>query len=1069
MTQAQQFLDAAYEELDFQTGDLVDGELLSSDPKWVEKGDWAQLTKHVRAQKIFFVQGNPVVVFAKQDSDDPEALWKLFRNVWCMSRPNLLFLATPGELAVYDLTKAPPQKEDDWKRDTALKYVSSVSEVASVLKDYHRAQIETGKLFEEHRFGTNKHRADKLLIQDLKRVRTRLMAEGLGGDNLKYAHALIGRSIFIRYLEDRGILTQDYFKQIALKNPKWQNILAASSSKPLVNSEMDEICYIKILKSKEFTYALFNQLAKDFNGDMFPEDEGEKDAVKQKHLLLLQRFFRSDTEEQQKLFFWAYKFDIIPIELVSSIYEEFYTTKTEGRDGKGTHYTPSTLVEFLLSQALTEDRLRTKPVILDPACGSGIFLVEAFRRIVRYRTRMRKGRRLGAQQLQNILSDQIKGIDINDEAIRVAAFSLYLALLHYQKPRDILKQIETGYPLPCLVKRKSEQRPKKGCEYLDILQAGNAFSPDMDMKVDVVVGNPPWGHPGKKEAEKEERAQAKVALDWCKLHELPVGFRERSQAFIWRAIDFLHEDGCAGLLVSSGILHKTGSKSKDFRKKWLEDTCLLHVAHFACVRDVFFANAIAPFAAILFRKTRPGKDDRFQYSSAKMSEFVQSCQAVVLSKNDISWLDQRDFMRNDTLWKTYWLGSHRDAGFLSHLKVYPALEDLRGPDGNPRVIMGRGFQKSGGKLKPAGWLRKYKTLPTRKFTRCEPVDNSVLEEVPEKVHRQPPEREVLRGSRILFRKGIDQREAPKGQILSRYEKVPYAFEMSICGIKLPHGTEREYEMLLGILWSALARYYFFLTASEWALWNDQVLLDELRKLPISFPEDEGTQQAICSAVKALQKCYRAVSRNPQKETKLQRDLDEAVFDAYELCEFERDQVRDMCDVGIRLFYDPKQSLGARPLDLKLLPASAGVVAELHSCADKRCDIRGYLETFLRIWNRELKPDGEFSWRVIAPGNPAPMLAVVFSTQFKGAKPECDTESDKQAWKDLLTRLADDLRMPFHSVHIYVDGLVRFVSPTEIVIIKRNAGRLWTRSAARVDAEATLLKAILLDDEGGEAV
>jgi len=196
-----------------------------------------------------------------------------------LSRPNLLFLATPGGLAVYDLAKPPPRTAEEWK---PLDTVRKVSEVAEALKAYHRAQIETGKLFEEDRFGAAEHRADKSLIQELRTVRASLMKEGLAGDNLKYAHALIGRSIFIRYLEDRGVLTRAYFEQVASKRPKWLKLLASSSSKPFANSE-EEKAYVKVLESKEFTYALFQRLAKDFNGDMFPDDGREELVVTQEH------------------------------------------------------------------------------------------------------------------------------------------------------------------------------------------------------------------------------------------------------------------------------------------------------------------------------------------------------------------------------------------------------------------------------------------------------------------------------------------------------------------------------------------------------------------------------------------------------------------------------------------------------------------------------------------------------------------------------------------------------------------------------------------------------------------
>jgi type I restriction-modification system DNA methylase subunit len=207
--------------------------------------------------------------------------------------------------------------------------------------------------------------------------------------------------------------------------------------------------YPRVLENKEFTYALFDQLSEDFNGDMFPSDPDERQAVNANHLELLKGFLRGDIDTQQSLFFWAYRFGIIPIELISSIYEEFYLTSNEDEGNHGTHYTPSSLVRFVLSKVLTPECLDENPRILDPCCGSGIFLVEAFRRIVRYRFH-KQNQMPDSTELKTILRDQLAGIEINEEAVRVSAFSLYLALLHFQKPPAIWEQIQNGQRLPSL-------------------------------------------------------------------------------------------------------------------------------------------------------------------------------------------------------------------------------------------------------------------------------------------------------------------------------------------------------------------------------------------------------------------------------------------------------------------------------------------------------------------------------------------------------------------------------------------------------------------------------------------
>ena len=91
-------------------------------------------------------------------------------------------------------------------------------------------------------------------------LRRRLLAKKLSSE---IAYALLGRSIFIRYLEDRGILTETLVAQIT--NGLAQNYLTA-------------------LESKEVTYDLFDYLHQRFNGDIFPVDERERRVVSKEHL-----------------------------------------------------------------------------------------------------------------------------------------------------------------------------------------------------------------------------------------------------------------------------------------------------------------------------------------------------------------------------------------------------------------------------------------------------------------------------------------------------------------------------------------------------------------------------------------------------------------------------------------------------------------------------------------------------------------------------------------------------------------------------------------------------------------
>jgi type I restriction-modification system DNA methylase subunit len=1072
--------------------DLDKGELLSADfsptenttlEQWVNKGDWLSLAKQVGAEKVFFVKDDPVIIFASSQVQDKAALKKVFNDVWCMARPQRLFLASDGELAVYDLTRPPIRPDQDWEENQPLAVVRHISEVARELKNYRREKIESGKLFEEERFGSEDQRADQSLIRDLKTVRAKLTSPSSGEAlERKYAHSLIGRSIFIRYLEDRGVLTRDYFENIANKHskPEWKSILDTPLSKPDINSaDIEKRLYTKILENKEFTYALFDKLSEDFNGDMFPSDSNEKKSVTTNHLKLLKSFLMGDVENQQ-IFFWAYKFDIIPIELISSIYEEFYLTENSDTGNHGTHYTPSSLVRFVLSQVLTPKCLEKNPRILDPCCGSGIFLVEAFRRIVRYRF-YKQGEIPSSEELKEIIRDQLAGIEINEEAIRVTAFSLYLALLHFQEPPAIWEQIKKGKRLPGL--KYQEISPSSEEKFNNLIEA-NAFNiPKIinDVSVlnkfssncaDIVVGNPPWGQPKKADTAGTEALQ--IALDWCSKRNYPVGDKERSQAFIWRTLDFLKNGGCAGLLVSTGIFFKSAENSQKFRKQWLSSVRLVEAINFAHVRDIFFSGAISPFASVVFQKNSEvgTQYQTVNYFSAKKSAQICQLKAVVLSYVDLQKIRQIDLLENDKLWKIHWWGNHRDAALIQTIESVGSSGNLR--ELYDKGNSGQGYSKGIKDQQDSGWLLNYKVLPVKKFQRYGRIDSSWLEHPPQKVTRR--REEILYcGDRLLIKHGITQSSEIKGQIIARVESEKFCFTNSINCIKLLDPEPWKYKVILGIFWSSLPRYYFFVTSSKWGVWHDGIYQDEYLDFPIAFPENEELRTRIINIVERLQNWeeleYSLLHPQGQpreelkaKLRKIELELDEAVFDLYMLRRSERDLIHDMCDVGIEFCYNHTKSAAIQPIFHSNMRPKYGLLQNIESAVDGNFlhEIKDYITVFLNAWNRELYPEGEFSWRVVVSDQSATMLCLVFSTQEMGYLPQ-PSNNNEDAWADVLKELDHTLSIPYDSTHIYIDGIIRAVTDTDIIIIKRNEKRLWTKSMAREDIEATLLQAMNLQE------
>ena len=84
--------------------------------------------------------------------------------------------------------------------------------------------------------------------------------------------------------------------------------------------------------------------------------------------------------------------------------------------------------------------------ILDPCCGSGIFLVLTYRYLIELELQKQQKKNLKPNELKQIMEESIHGIEINLEACYVTEFSLVLILLNYVEPPDLDKYGEFKFP-----------------------------------------------------------------------------------------------------------------------------------------------------------------------------------------------------------------------------------------------------------------------------------------------------------------------------------------------------------------------------------------------------------------------------------------------------------------------------------------------------------------------------------------------------------------------------------------------------------------------------------------------
>jgi type I restriction-modification system DNA methylase subunit len=1051
-TNTHDFIKKVYNELEFETGAgcyQLDDSTLQPD---LAQTSWFKQARELNAQAIFFVHDYPTVLFFQLDTDlaaDTEAIEDKIRElhlkVWNTSRVPLFFVALPGELRVYSAYQTPVRSREKWRTEKrwleSVKTTTQVAEAVEALREFSRPAIESGHLFRKmNKVFDRENRVDQWLLKNLRALRKEL--EALQGAKREYIHALIGRSIFIRYLEDRKILVEDYFADQTINNGGKYH------------------CYTDVLMSKKDTYNLFYKLRKDFNGDLFPLSGEEEREIKAAHLSKLRDFLLGQRiGDQPDLFFWAYQFDIIPIELISNIYEEFYHEHNGGED-KGTHYTPTPLVDFVLSQCLTTERLDAGARVLDPACGSGIFLVEAFKRIVIHECRRHGVSHLSKGELTKLLTERIVGFDVNKSAVQVAAFSLYLAFLEFQKPPDIRKhkqlpklvynpsQSDSGKSLfhvnafyltpteQAELKKRLEQKERYAGRADDERMSRLPVLPLKDFQFDVIVGNPPWGA--------DNSSDNRLADKWCRAFQYPVGDRELSQCFVWRAQRLLKPNGEIGLLVSTGVLFKYEDNSKAFRQVWLKQNRIRAIYNFAHVRHVFFrkqkSEAIAPFAVVFFSPARSKEilQNKISYVSIKQSAFVERLQAVIIDTTDLHKAGQSDFLMNDWLWKTYMWGNLSDVELIEELKsCYPLLQNFVKESDS-----GRGFGDMRGKHSTRE-LEVGFELPTDSFKRNAPFAELIIPFQHRKIRRLG-NLNLYKGSRIIVKRGVSRGGPKLGEFQARLTNETFAFTDDFIGFRVDNLNEAQKMVLLGILLSSLAKYYHFLTCSMWGFWHFKVHTEEHLNLPIHFPEAQSLQNRIIAAVdQIIAKSNTPTLFDPNNPgwRKLQDTLDDAIFDLYDLSETQRDLVRDLCQVTLEFFYDGIDAQAVKPPEMGWL--------------------ENYRDAFMEVWHERLALRGkELETQIYAPHRGF-LVGMSFELKDLGTAVTHGPITDDSEWQRWFRHLSKSLRKEY-STGIYIDSIVKELSNSSMFIIKRAERRFWTKSQARQDAQELLTEVFKLE-------
>jgi hypothetical protein len=427
-----------------------------------------------------------------------------------------------------------------------------------------------------------------------------------------------------------------------------------------------------------------------------------------------------------------------------------------------------------------------------------------------------------------------------------------------------------------------------------------------------------------------------------------------------------------------------------------------------------------------------------------MSKALQSTRSLAYGQVERRLVSQASLVRRDYLWKVYTWGSHHDEALMSRLDIEPTLSELLDPDA---VKPGFGYQR--GTSKPSLLLRRLPSLKV--FEPWGAVLEEWLEAPPSGVKRQPDEG-LYTGYRLLARRGVKAGFGPR----VRLEDADLSFRHHTYGIPLQGVPKWKAELVYGILLSSLGRYRVFMTSGSWGVWHDSVVAGDILRIPV--PDGARTDPAVVGCIRVVNRIRKWVPRSGSSmPTALLHELDDAVYELFGLTSGERDLVEDWKNYKLPVTQGNTSSETMRAFSS--LPPD-GIVMDLEAIGRP---LRDYVETFVAQWNSELKPDAELSWALVR-NSEDPIVAALFETREPldhVAAPPLPTDGfDRERWHEALHVISDGLTSG-NGRRLAVDGTVRAVGESYMIVIKRDEARLWSASAAREDFEATLLQAINL--------
>ncbi|WP_116789175.1 N-6 DNA methylase [Flavobacterium psychrotrophum] len=821
------------------------------------------------------------------------------KYVWNKNDADIIFYF-PNEAAevVMFYAKYSPKFSN---KESVLEVFSTTKKDLDTIDKIKHWQFDSGVFWLNYRSFINKAKykgIDKELVSTLKALKeqlNQLLLQSISDENIRneVVQALIDRTLYIKYLEDNHIINSYFFSH-------YFNDTTLNYEKLLENNAKKDINDL---------YSIIHEI---FNNSLFDTPKiDEKYLTSEVCNIIAKSFNHNVSTGQLRLF--DFRFDVLPVEFISYIYEVFLSEKQKEN---GIYYTPKKLAQLIVDDVINDDKIGS---ILDPSSGSGMFLITGYQRLLEIAQKLKLEPQDSIEKIKyrtQLLSENIFGIEKELTAQRFTLFSLSLQIFIGINPEEIKEFIAKELKDNKKINLFSEYSFFQNIKHANTLNSSEI--PFEEKVFSYIVGNPPFFEiPNTSEFKNEisflNSYQVSLSDGNKTLAKNIVSDAQISQCFFLKIKDWSNQNTRFGFVSNSSNFYY----SEPFQNYFYANYGIEKVYELSRVKKILFEKAKESVIAVIF--TNSNQDENIDYHPVDLGLFSEKpFELLIIQEDKIIEINQKELVDNKVRLRDYLVGNQFDLELINSVdESSTAIVNFIKKRENNTLFIHTGLQLAGVDviIKEFGITRetynsnkkqylenycnkysqplKSEDFPTPLIT-SKNIDNFVIEGINSYANdisnfrRKGYNEDIYQGDRILW-----GRIGQNLKAVYTNEKIYFNFDVHVIKLTNPD----LYYLFTAILNSRVVNYYINLVLRK-RIFDFHSKIDKSDFCNIPIPRLLNEEKV--SRISAIsQELLNGTYHYAEKE----QELNELIYGLYELSYWDKQRVND--------YFLPKSRIGRK--------------------------------------------------------------------------------------------------------------------------------------------------------------